>query len=183
MNLTTLTSAYDPRSASPNYLTPTTSAPAAYSAPFNPHTSTQPQYSPSPNQNYLTPTISAPTQHARNHYQPGTPHSGSSTSLHRQAPPIIDTTRSTPQLQPSTTPQPSGSPNLDISTLSITDANNAMLALHWLTCDGCGANPLKGNRWRCFSCTDYDLCKECHNANLHSHHQFEMIPVQCEAHD
>lgn len=58
-----------------------------------------------------------------------------------------------------------------------------MLALHWLTCDGCGASPLRGDRWRCISCTDYDLCETCHDNKIHSHHRFEMIPFQCETHD
>eukprot|EP00413_Alexandrium_margalefii_P014603 CAMPEP_0204535050 /NCGR_PEP_ID=MMETSP0661-20131031/13411_1 /ASSEMBLY_ACC=CAM_ASM_000606 /TAXON_ID=109239 /ORGANISM="Alexandrium margalefi, Strain AMGDE01CS-322" /LENGTH=365 /DNA_ID=CAMNT_0051541527 /DNA_START=1 /DNA_END=1098 /DNA_ORIENTATION=- len=33
---------------------------------------------------------------------------------------------------------------------------------HWsVTCDGCGANPIRGPRFKCEACADYDLCAEC----------------------
>lgn len=47
-----------------------------------------------------------------------------------------------------------------------------------VTCDGCGQFPLSGRRWKCSTCTDYDLCDTCHKNRLNVHegeHQFEQI--------
>ena len=34
--------------------------------------------------------------------------------------------------------------------------------LHFgVVCDGCGATPIKGPRFKCQSCPDYDLCETC----------------------
>jgi hypothetical protein len=173
IDLTALMYAYDPRLASENHLTRTVSAPAELSAPHNPHASSQPQYLPSSDPNCFTSTTSS-LPHHRLQY---------STIAHRpHVSSTIHSTSGTPRLRLSTTSQLNASPNLSIGTLSIMEANNAMQALRWLTCDGCGANPLKGNRWKCVTCTDFDLCEECHCANIHSHHRFEMIHAQCEMH-
>mmetsp|Transcript_113510 Transcript_113510/g.178575 ORF Transcript_113510/g.178575 Transcript_113510/m.178575 type:complete len:531 (-) Transcript_113510:113-1705(-) len=46
-----------------------------------------------------------------------------------------------------------------------------------ITCDGCGATPLMGPRFRCTSCTNFDLCGNCfakkgvvHSGDCASHH-------------
>ncbi|CAG7729907.1 unnamed protein product [Allacma fusca] len=39
-------------------------------------------------------------------------------------------------------------------------------------CDGCHANPLIGPRYKCIECQDFDLCKDCIDKNVHSHHLF-----------
>jgi hypothetical protein len=39
-------------------------------------------------------------------------------------------------------------------------------------CDGCHANPLMGPRYKCIECQDFDLCKDCVDKNVHSHHLF-----------
>jgi len=36
-----------------------------------------------------------------------------------------------------------------------------MLQHPHVTCDGCGANPIKGPRFKCQSCPDFDFCGEC----------------------
>eukprot|EP00448_Togula_jolla_P005049 CAMPEP_0170606414 /NCGR_PEP_ID=MMETSP0224-20130122/20500_1 /TAXON_ID=285029 /ORGANISM="Togula jolla, Strain CCCM 725" /LENGTH=444 /DNA_ID=CAMNT_0010931495 /DNA_START=101 /DNA_END=1435 /DNA_ORIENTATION=- len=45
-------------------------------------------------------------------------------------------------------------------------------------CDGCGTSPVKGPRFKCTSCPDYDLCSTCYlkKDELHNCHDFETIP-------
>jgi len=84
-------------------------------------------------------------------------------------------------LQHSTIARKSTSPSLDLTKLSLNA--KSMAAQHWITCDGCGAHPLKGDRWRCLSCTTYDLCQTCREEDIHSHHRFELIPCESETHN
>eukprot|EP00927_Polykrikos_kofoidii_P018551 TRINITY_DN18608_c0_g1_i4.p1 TRINITY_DN18608_c0_g1~~TRINITY_DN18608_c0_g1_i4.p1 ORF type:complete len:451 (+),score=83.70 TRINITY_DN18608_c0_g1_i4:79-1353(+) len=52
-------------------------------------------------------------------------------------------------------------------------------AHHGVICDGCGANPISGKRFRCLNRTDYDLCEACHtqlmNAPAPSDLRFEVL--------
>lgn len=51
------------------------------------------------------------------------------------------------------------------------------LALHLgIQCDGCGAFPVEGNRYKCVVCPDYDLCERCEVADVHprSHVMMKM---------
>ena len=41
-------------------------------------------------------------------------------------------------------------------------------------CDGCDMNPLRGPRYKCDRCDDYDLCQGCLNAGTHQHHSFSF---------
>jgi len=60
-----------------------------------------------------------------------------------------------------------------------------MLQHRHVTCDGCGASPLKGPRFKCRSCDDYDLCADCYSQKRNikdgqcAEHDFECIPVDC----
>ena len=38
-----------------------------------------------------------------------------------------------------------------------------------VTCDGCKTYPIKGKRFKCLECHDYDLCETCESKNLHTH--------------
>ncbi|KAJ3114919.1 hypothetical protein HDU96_001476 [Phlyctochytrium bullatum] len=47
-----------------------------------------------------------------------------------------------------------------------TDVNLPALVVHdGITCDICSASPLRGPRFKCLHCADYDLCGPCHHAN------------------
>jgi cytohesin len=49
-----------------------------------------------------------------------------------------------------------------------------------VSCDGCGLSPIRGARWKCSVCADYDLCDVCHSqfhatGQYHTHgHEFNL---------
>ena len=50
------------------------------------------------------------------------------------------------------------------------DSNNQGEVVHtFVTCDGCKMYPLKGHRYKCLDCADYDLCHECAIKDEHPH--------------
>ena len=44
-----------------------------------------------------------------------------------------------------------------------------------IICDGCQMNPIKGLRFKCLDCPDFDLCEECYNKEIHKHHKMKRI--------
>lgn len=57
-------------------------------------------------------------------------------------------------------------------------AMNEGMEHHFVTCDQCGATPIRGIRWRCTNCSDFDLCSDCEATNMHDRtHIFEKIRV------
>jgi len=46
---------------------------------------------------------------------------------------------------------------------------------HRVVCDGCDTSPIKGIRWKCTVCPDYDLCEQCQKNGIHSQHSFSKI--------
>ena len=60
------------------------------------------------------------------------------------------------------------------------DAAKASLELlhhRGVTCDGCSVKPIKGLRFKCQVCDDYDLCELCHASNVHQvGHRFNQKP-------
>ena len=45
-----------------------------------------------------------------------------------------------------------------------------------IICDGCKVTPLRGNRYKCKKCKDFDFCEECYKINKESHgHDFTLI--------
>lgn len=42
------------------------------------------------------------------------------------------------------------------------------VALHeWIACKGCRKLPIRGIRWKCMTCANYDLCGTCHSFVTH----------------
>lgn len=56
-----------------------------------------------------------------------------------------------------------------------------------ITCDGCNKGPIRGLRFKCKHCPDYDLCAECFTNKTSVHdgtcatHSFEMIAFPCSS--
>ncbi|XP_071478636.1 uncharacterized protein [Diadema antillarum] len=49
----------------------------------------------------------------------------------------------------------------------------------YVTCDGCLAEPIRGIRWRCLDCENYDLCTSCYMDGQHeSNHGFVRVTNQ-----
>ncbi|KAF2437091.1 EF-hand, partial [Tothia fuscella] len=47
-----------------------------------------------------------------------------------------------------------------------------------VTCNSCDIKPIRGVRWRCSNCADYDLCSECHSVGMHPRtHIFYEVKV------
>ena len=50
-----------------------------------------------------------------------------------------------------------------LARLQTLHANDAHESIY---CDGCNSHPIKGLRFKCDSCSDYDLCQQCVNNNV-----------------
>jgi Ca2+-binding EF-hand superfamily protein len=47
-----------------------------------------------------------------------------------------------------------------------------------VTCNSCDIKPIRGVRWRCSNCADYDLCSDCHSVGIHPRtHIFYEVKV------
>lgn len=49
-----------------------------------------------------------------------------------------------------------------------------------IECDECEVNPLKGIRFKCSVCPDYDLCEGCEAKGIHPEHP--MLKIRDPAH-
>jgi len=51
-----------------------------------------------------------------------------------------------------------------------TTSNSGGNIVHeYVSCDGCGVKPLKGFRYKCTVCPNYDLCEKCEVSSQHDH--------------
>jgi len=50
------------------------------------------------------------------------------------------------------------------------------LRAHRALCDECTSR-IRGIRWKCAQCPDYDLCDTCHTRKVHNHHEFTQIEL------
>lgn len=70
---------------------------------------------------------------------------------------IVQTTAATSGAKPETATPSAGT-------------GNCQGEIHWgVTCDGC-QGAVKGFRYKCFQCPDYDLCGKCESAGQHPGH-------------
>ena len=98
-------------------------------------------------------------------------------------PPMLSSSSSSPTLHHPTSMIPS---DLSRSTGgtggSGSSTNDARLGIHHgVSCDGCGVAPIRGLRFKCGSCSDYDLCRTCyrHRSNIHdTEHSFRWVSHQ-----
>ncbi len=66
--------------------------------------------------------------------------------------------------------QTSGAKSEASPSLSSAITGNCQGEIHWgVTCDGC-QGAVKGFRYKCFQCPDFDLCGKCETAGLHPGH-------------
>ena len=47
------------------------------------------------------------------------------------------------------------------------------------TCDSCNQDILKGNRWECEQCSEFDLCDSCKVSTSHPHPLRAVAVRQC----
>ena len=52
--------------------------------------------------------------------------------------------------------------------------------VHPFICDSCGVNPIKGIRYNCSECPNYDLCIVCEGKGVHQEHA--MLKIRNNAH-
>lgn len=59
--------------------------------------------------------------------------------------------------------------------------NSRWNVLQNIVCDECGIDPIRGPRYRCIICDDFDLCQQCFRAipTRHTQHSFLEIPSKC----
>jgi hypothetical protein len=57
-------------------------------------------------------------------------------------------------------------------------ARHEGVAHRGIVCNGCSEKPIRGIRWHCANCADYDLCSSCEAVNSHDkHHIFYKIRI------
>ena len=44
-----------------------------------------------------------------------------------------------------------------------------------IVCDVCEMKPIRGVRYKCMECPDFDLCEGCHDKELHKEHKMQGI--------
>ena len=47
-------------------------------------------------------------------------------------------------------------------------------------CDGCNMSPLRGKRFKCATCFDYDLCESCEDQGNHPQHDMFHLIRDCK---
>ena len=54
--------------------------------------------------------------------------------------------------------------------------NEGLEIHHFVRCDGCGMAPLRGKRYKCKECHNFDFCENCYEKNKETHkHEFQLI--------
>jgi len=59
--------------------------------------------------------------------------------------------------------------NDDKKESKIKNKSNSMIH-YGFQCASCKFNNISGERYRCISCNNYNLCRKCYSINMHSEH-------------
>ena len=59
--------------------------------------------------------------------------------------------------------------NLNLNKCEENKTNSSETTHRGIKCDGCGQYPIKGTRYKCTKCFDFDYCSNCEEANSQSH--------------
>ena len=79
--------------------------------------------------------------------------------------------------------------NEEMKEQSNINQSQSKISVHACICDGCGMNPIKGIRYKCTVCKDFDYCEGCEVtlANKHGHPflkirkpEFAPVKVECQ---
>ena len=64
-----------------------------------------------------------------------------------------------------------------LKKINIENKNDENLEIHYnVKCDGCEMNPIKGNRYKCKNCINFDYCENCYLKNKENHkHEFVKL--------
>lgn len=76
-----------------------------------------------------------------------------------------------------------GKGNAQVSMVQL-PAGGGELPTHNAHCDVCRTHPIRGNRWKCQICNDYDMCNVCYTQQRNAHdasHLFVHIPYPVTA--
>lgn len=64
---------------------------------------------------------------------------------------------------------PQNESQMEMDVNFIPNAATGDRAIHFnIICDGCGAHPIQGNRFKCTVCADFDLCSACEEKSTHN---------------
>ena len=59
-----------------------------------------------------------------------------------------------------------------------TDEKEKVEIHYGIKCDGCRVSPIRGNRYKCKECEDFDFCQDCYRKNKINHgHEFKLINI------
>ncbi|KAF8487829.1 hypothetical protein JB92DRAFT_2758552, partial [Gautieria morchelliformis] len=61
--------------------------------------------------------------------------------------------------------------------VTIQAPQNPDIVLHDVPCRGCKEDQIRGTRWKCLQCKDYDLCDSCHSSKVHPP-EHEMLKLE-----
>lgn len=65
--------------------------------------------------------------------------------------------------------------NLLVEYLETKKVEQNEVVHHGIICDACNASPIKGIRFKCSVCPDYDICQDCEAKGHHSEHALLKI--------